>query len=71
MGHNPNRVTSIVLLTDIEAAEILELSVSTLRRWRCEGRGHGPAWLKMGGNVRYDLRDLEAWLNECRTGGRG
>lgn len=48
-----------VHLRDKDAAEILKLSVATLRKWRC--RGVGPRWRKFGGAVRYAVADLEAW----------
>jgi len=36
------------------------LSVQTLRRWRLQRRG--PRFLKLGGAVRYRVRDVESWL---------
>jgi predicted DNA-binding transcriptional regulator AlpA len=59
------------LLNDVQAAAYLSLSPSTLRRWRSEGRGRGPAWLKLGGRVRYSLADLEAYKDACRYNARG
>lgn len=47
------------LLREREAAEILTLKVTTLRRWRWSGRG--PRYLKLGGAVRYQLADIEAF----------
>ena len=47
------------LLTSDEAARELRLAKQTLARWRCEGVG--PAFVKMGGRVRYRRLDLETW----------
>lgn len=52
------------MLTTIEAAEYLTVAPQTLARQRVEGRG--PPYLKLGGSVRYDLRDLESWLDAQR-----
>ncbi len=52
------------LLTETEAAALLGLKVATLRRWRWAGRG--PRFLKIGGAVRYDLADLEAFIVASR-----
>ena len=47
------------LLNEREAAQFLTLKVATLRRWRWSGSG--PAFIKLGGAVRYDPADLEAF----------
>ncbi|QXP94372.1 helix-turn-helix transcriptional regulator [Methylococcus capsulatus] len=56
------------LLLDHEAASIIRLSKSTLNSWRVAGKG--PAYLKVGGRVRYRAGDLKAWLrsNLCAGG---
>jgi predicted DNA-binding transcriptional regulator AlpA len=49
------------LLTEVEAARVLGLATTTLRRWRQIGRG--PRWAKVGpAAVRYDLRELERYI---------
>ena len=53
------------LLTDCEVAELLSLSVASIRRWRA--MGIGPAWLKLGGSVRYNPVDIETWMSEQRS----
>lgn len=53
-----------VLLTTEQAAEFLGKSVSAMTIDRC--RCVGPAYFKLGRSVRYDLSDLEAWLESCR-----
>ena len=52
------------LMNEREAAKRLGLRVSTLRRWRWAGKG--PSFLKIGGAVRYDLADLEAFIEASR-----
>ena len=48
------------LLHEAEAAEILSVKVSTLRRWRWAGEG--PRFLKIGAAVRYDPQELKDYL---------
>jgi predicted site-specific integrase-resolvase len=50
-----------------KAAEILDVSVKTLRRWRWAGRG--PAWRKIGAAVRYADADLAAFIEGAKRGG--
>ncbi len=45
-------------------AGTLNVKVATLRRWRWAGKG--PRFLKIGGAVRYDLSDLEAFITAAR-----
>lgn len=44
-----------------DAAERLGVKASTLANWRCSGGG--PAYIKVGGRVRYRLVDLADWLD--------
>jgi len=54
--------------TDIEAAEYLGVSVSTVRRWRLTGGG--PRWIRIGASsIRYTLADLEAYVASRPSGG--
>ena len=49
----------LTLLNEVQAAQLLGLSVKTLRRWRWAGKP--PSFVKIGSAVRYDpevLRDL-------------
>ena len=59
------------LLPETEAANYIGMSVAYLRMDRCrghlKGRTPGPPWLKLGRTVRYDTRDLDAWLNAQRV----
>lgn len=52
------------LLTELEAAEILNVEPTTLRRWRWVGRP--PSFLKIGAAVRYDLADLQKFIEARR-----
>lgn len=54
------------LLTDIQAAEILNLSPQTLRNWRFISSSNKPSWIKLGRAVRYRLSDIEAYLEKNR-----
>jgi predicted site-specific integrase-resolvase len=59
------------LITEGEAAGILRVSLTSLRRWRREGRG--PVYRKMGRSVRYrpdDLGDFVASARRTSTSGR-
>ncbi|ACI94549.1 phage transcriptional regulator, AlpA [Afipia carboxidovorans OM5] len=49
-----------VLLTSKEAARLLNLSVSWLAKRRLAG--DGPAYIKMGGAVRYSQAALQQWM---------
>lgn len=48
------------LLDQREVARRLGVGEPTLARWR--QIGDGPPWKRVGRLVRYDARDLEAWL---------
>jgi predicted DNA-binding transcriptional regulator AlpA len=52
--------------TPEEAAEILKVSVLTLKAWR--HRGTGPQFVRQGPKfVRYLQSDIDAWLNRGRV----
>ena len=53
--------------TDIEVAEYLAVSVSTVRRWRLTGGG--PRWIRIGCSVRYSVADLHAYVASLSGGG--
>ncbi|TWB05625.1 helix-turn-helix transcriptional regulator [Gluconacetobacter diazotrophicus] len=52
------------LLTEEQAAHVLQISPFTLLRLRVHGlRGRtGPAWVKLGKSIRYRRSDLDAWI---------
>lgn len=47
-------------LDTVEAARFLGAAKDTLLTWR--QRGRGPRFHKIGRRVRYDVRDLEAFI---------
>lgn len=52
------------LLDEHEAADILNVAVATLRRWRWAGKP--PVFLKLGAAVRYDPVAIEAFIASAR-----
>ena len=52
------------LLTTKELANLSGFSTSYFEKGRV--LGYGPAWIKLGGAVRYRLEDYEAWLIKGR-----
>ena len=52
------------LRDEYETAELLGISVKTLRGWRC--RGGGPVFRKVGASVRYADADLSEFLEAAR-----
>ena len=57
------------LVTEGEAASLLRVSLTSVRRWRREGRG--PVYRKLGRSVRYrtdDLADFVAAARRISTG---
>jgi len=55
------------LLTELDVAKQLHVSLASLRRWRLLRRG--PQFIKVGALVRYRPEDLEEWLAGQPTGG--
>jgi hypothetical protein len=53
------------LLDQDEAADFLGLSANTLMAWRSRKKP-GPTYIKVGGRVKYDVRDLNAYLESRR-----
>ena len=60
---------SAPLITEGEAASLLRVSLTSLRRWRREGRG--PVYRKIGRTVRYRPEDLADFIGSalCRETG--
>jgi hypothetical protein len=50
------------MLREKRTAQILDCSVAALRKWR--RLGSGPKFVRLGRAIRYNLRDLEAYLSE-------
>ena len=55
------------LLTPAEVSEALGIPVQTLAQWRW--RNIGPAYHSVGRHVRYQLADIDAWLEANRHQG--
>ena len=52
------------------AAEYTALSPATLEKMR--STGGGPRFIRLGGRaIGYDVRDLDAWLNQHRDASAG
>lgn len=50
------------LMSPQKVEEEFGASVYTLAKWRSEDRG--PAYVRVGRNIRYRRSAIEAWLNE-------
>lgn len=48
------------LLGTDEVAEMLGIKAATVRSWRV--KGCGPDYFRIGAQVRYDARAVEAWV---------
>jgi DNA-binding XRE family transcriptional regulator len=54
------------MFTQAELARRWRVSPRTLERWRSEG--YGPAWLTIGGSIRYRLADVLVFERARRRG---
>lgn len=65
-----NRFDESLLIDEINAAKYIGMSRSFLRQDRMNGyrknRTKGPAFIRVGRNIRYHLHDLIAWVDENR-----
>jgi predicted DNA-binding transcriptional regulator AlpA len=52
--------TETLILTESEAARLLGISVSGLRKWRKNATG--PKWIKLGRLIRYRSEHVQSWL---------
>ena len=52
----------VVVLNEKDLAKRLSISVAKLRKDRIQKRG--IPYIKIGGSVRYAMKDIEAYLNE-------
>lgn len=57
--------TRTELLTPDEVSKLTGVAGDTLAQWRSR-KQHLP-YLKIGRHVRYDQRDVEAYLKRCRV----
>lgn len=59
-------MSTTMLWNQDQAAEFLGKKPTTLEQWRWQG--YGPAYLKIGRNVRYDPDEVKFWaLAQRRT----
>lgn len=67
MGEDLKTKAGNSLLTTAEAADYLRIEKRTLENWRVSGRG--PAFVRLGGAVRYRTGALERFIaeNECHS----
>ena len=52
------------LINEVEAAKSLNISLTTVQRWRREGKG--PAYRKLNKTVRYRRSDIEDFVASAR-----
>jgi hypothetical protein len=58
------------LLTPADVERLYGITVRQQRMWKCRGKyGWAELTIKLGGAVRYERKDIEAWL-ASRKGGR-
>jgi len=50
------------LLTTEELAKLLGMATYTLHKYRTQGLG--PKYVKLGRLVRYNIDDVQEWINE-------
>jgi predicted DNA-binding transcriptional regulator AlpA len=58
------------LLTDMQVAALIGVSVSTLRKARMGEARNGklyPPFVKLGRSVRYRLNDVVVWINGLQS----
>lgn len=68
-GKNPRPVRRLV--SEREAARYIDFSVSYMRQSRMngnlKGRTPAPPYIRIGRSVRYDIADLDNWIDERRV----
>ncbi len=52
------------MLTQAQVAEMLNVSAKSVENWRLAGKG--PAFYRIEGQVRYEIRDVRAWKRQRR-----
>jgi hypothetical protein len=65
-AHSTRRIylTPEQLIRHLHQVFSLEVTLKTLANWRSEGRG--PAYTKIGGRARYEVRDIARWEHSLR-----
>lgn len=51
-----------LIVREVEASQMLGISVAALRRWRREGRG--PSFVRLERCIGYRLTDLQSFITE-------
>ena len=51
-----------LIVREVEASQMLGVSVAALRRWRREGRG--PSFVRLERCIGYRLADLQSFITE-------
>jgi excisionase family DNA binding protein len=54
------------LVTEVQAAELLHISIRTLQAWRIKLTG--PRFVRVGRAIRYRRSDLTAWIEANTVG---
>ena len=68
-NNDRSRGETFHLLDTQETAEFLGMSVHWVKASRHKPELNGPSFLKIGRTVKYDIRDLETWLDSRRFRG--
>ena len=58
------------LITPKELSNILGVSESTLAVWRTQ-KTYPLPYVKVGGRIRYDLKDIDIWLENRKRNAYG
>jgi outer membrane biosynthesis protein TonB len=64
--NNGHADQALRMYTEEEVSEILQVSLSQLRKWRMKknhANGYGPPFKKIGRLVRYPRQSLQAYIN--------
>jgi hypothetical protein len=56
-------------ISDLEVELLFGIPRKTLQNWRVLGRG--PRYRKFGSGVRYQVVDVELWIDSLPSGGAG
>ncbi|NVJ67467.1 MAG: helix-turn-helix domain-containing protein [Gammaproteobacteria bacterium] len=59
MQNDPNQ-----LLTSEQVANLLQVKVQTLAKWRCN-KSSSLRFIKIGGAIRYKRSDLDLFIKNC------
>jgi hypothetical protein len=60
MHPRPIALDPDALLTEVDAADLLKLSIRTLQAWR--SNCSGPAFMRAGRAIRYRRADIVSWI---------